>query len=278
MGVGPTGRGGGRDLFGAVNPSSRTSGMRMCAQSFWLAKREMKHAWLSYVASAAIIVFLGSVAAISLSFGLSEFETMIVRGPGMEAFYGAFFSDYLFLLVCAVLGANGVLLGYYAQNRRGTFARKLRPFRNMPVSAVVLVGSRALGALFALVVGALAFFVPVFFLSDLGEELGVKTYLCFCAVWVGYGLLGSGISLFFEFGTSGRVYTLISYGFAIPLMIAVVLLETTGYAGLVGRVSGMAQGGHGALLACFSILLGGAAFLLLSRARVHRLLTRELPA
>jgi len=276
--VGSTGRGGERDLFGAVNPSSRTSGMRTCAQSFWLAKREMKHAWLSYVSSASIIVGLGSVAAVSLSFGLTEFEAMMVRGPGMEAFYGAFFSDYLFLLVCAVLGANGLLLGYYARNRRGTFARKLRPLRNMPVSAVALVGSRALGTLFALVVGALAFFVPVFFLSGLGEELGVKTYMYFCAVWVGYGLLGSGISLFFEFGASGRVYTLISYGFAIPLMIAVMLLETSRYAGVVGRVAVMAQGGHGALLAGLSISLGGAAFLLLSRATVHRLLTRELPA
>lgn len=278
MGVGSRGSGGGLNLFGAVNPSSRTSGMRMCAQSFWLARREMKHAWPSYVSNASIVVLLGSVAAVSLSFGLSRFEARILRGPGMEAFYGAFLSDYLFLLVCALLGTNGVLIGYYARNRRSTFVRKLRPLRNIPVSAAVLVGSRALGSLFALFVGALAFFVPVFFLSDLGEELGVKTYLYFSAVWVGYGLLGSGISLYFEFGSSGRVYRLISYGFAVPLMIAVVLLEISGYAGLVGRVAGMSQGGYGALLAGLSVLLGGAAFLLLSRATVHRLLTRELPA
>jgi hypothetical protein len=122
----------------------------------------------------------------------------------------------------------------------------------------------------------------VFFLSDLGEELGVRAYLLFCAVWLGYGLLGSGLSLFFEFGVSGRVYALISYLFALPLMVVVVLLETTQYAGFVGRVAGVAQSGNGALLAGPStgpsILIGGAAFLLLSRATVRRLQTRDLSA
>jgi hypothetical protein len=128
----------------------------------------------------------------------------------------------------------------------------------------------------ALVVGALAFFVPVYFVSDLGEELGIRVYLLFCAVWIGYGLLGSGITLFFEFGVSVRAYALISYAFALPLMIVVVLLETTEYMGLVVRVARMAQSGHGVLLAGFSILMGGAAFLLLSSATVRRLQRRDL--
>jgi hypothetical protein len=276
MRAGSTGRnvGGGRGLFGAANPSSRSARMRLCAQALWLAREEMRWAWPSYALSVSIVLCLGLVAAVSLSVGVSGFEAMVLRGHGKNEFYGAFFADYLFLLVFAVLGAN-TLFRYYTRNWRGTFACRLRVLRGLPISAGALVGSRAVGTLFALVVGAPAFFVPVFFLSGLGEELGVKAYLCFCAVWVGYGLLGSGISLFFELVVGGRAYALFSYGFALPLMILVVLLETTEYAGLVGRVARMAQGGYGTLLAGLSILAGVAAFLLLSRLTARRLLTRE---
>ena len=269
--------GGRRDLFGASNPASRTASMRLCAQALWLARVEMKWAWPSYVLSVLIVLSLGLAAAVSLSLGVSEFEAMVLRGRNTEELYGAFFADYLFLLVCAVLGAN-ILLGYYTRNWRGTFSSRLVLLRSLPISAGILVGSRMISMLFALVVGAFAFFMPVYFLSDLGAELGIRAYLLFCAVWVGYSLLGSGISLFFEFGVSGRAYALISYGFALPLMVVVVLLESTEYMGLVGRVAWLAQSGHGALLAGLSILMGGAAFLLLSSATVRRLQARDLSA
>ena len=266
-----------RGLFGATNPASRTAGMRLGAQSLWLAREEMKWASTSYVLSVSIVLFLGLAAAVSLSFGVSEFEAVVLRGDRMEELYGAFLADYLFLLVCAVLGTNA-LLGYYTRNWIGTSSSRLVRLRRLPISAGILVGSRMVSMLFALVVGAVAFFVPVFFVSGLAEDMGVKAYLVFCAVWVGYGLLGSGISLFFEFGVSGRSYALLSYLFALPLTIIVVLLETTEYAGLVGRVATMAKSGDGVLIAGLSILLGGAAFLLLSRSTVRRLRTRDLPA
>jgi hypothetical protein len=277
MRVGSTGRsvGGRRDLFGAANPASRTASMRLCAESLWLAREEMRWAWSAYMWSVLIVLSLGLAAAVSLSLGVSEFEAMVLRGHGTEEFYGAFFVDYLFLLVCAVIGTNA-LLGYYTRNWLGTSSSRLVLLGKLPLSAGILVGSRMVSMLLALVVGAFAFFVPVFFVSGLAEDLGVKAYLVFCAVWVGYGLLGSGLSLFFEFGVSGRSYVLLSYLFALFLMILVVLLETTEYAGLVGRVARMAQGGRGTLLAGLSILAGFAALLLLSGATVRRLRTRDL--
>ena len=279
MRAGSAGRnvGGRRDLFGAANPASRTASMRLCAQALWLAREEMKWAWPSYVLSVSIVLSLGLAAAVSLSVGVSGFEHVVLRGHRTEELYGAFFADYLFLLVCAVLGAN-TLLRYYTRNWRGTFASRLLFLRSLPISAGALVGSRMLGTLFALVLGAWAFFLPVYFLSDLGGELGTGAYLLFCAVWVGYALLGSGLSLFFECGVSGRSYALISYGFALPLMILVVLLEMTEYVGFVERVARMAQGSHGPLLAGLSVLAGAAVFLLLSRLTVHRLQTRDLSA
>jgi hypothetical protein len=276
--MGPTGRqaGGGRSLFGGTNPASRTASMRLCAQSLWFAREEMRWAWPSYVWSVLIVLSLGLAAAVSLSVGVSGFEAMVMRGQGAEEFYGSFFVDYFFLLVCAVLGTNA-LLGY-TRNWPGTSSSGLVPLRSLPISASILVGSRMFLMLFALVVGAFAFFVPVFLVSGLAEDLGVKAYLYFCAVWVGYGLLGSGLSLFFEFGVSGKSYALMSYLFALLLMIVVVLLETTQYAGIVGRVARMAQDGHGTLLVGLSLLMGGAAFLLLARSTVRRLRTRDLSA
>jgi hypothetical protein len=40
----------------------------------------------------------------------------------------------------------------------------------------------------------------------------------------------------------------------------------------------MVQGGHGALLAGLSVVVGGAAFLILSRSTVRRLRVRDVPA
>jgi hypothetical protein len=279
MGAGSAGRnvGGRRDLFGASNPASRTASMRLYAEALWLARVEMKWAWSSYVLSVLVVLFLGLAAAVSLSLGVSEFEAMVQRGHRTEELYGAFFTDYLFLLVCAVLGAK-TLLGYYTRNWPGTFSSRLVLLRSLPISAGILVGSRMISMLCALLIGAFAFFVPVYFLSDLRAELGIGAYLLFCGVWIGYGLLGSGISLFFEFGVSVRAYTLISYCFALPLMIVVVLLELTEYTGLVVRVARMAQSSHGVLLAGLSILFGGAAFLLLSSATIRRLQRRDLLA
>ena len=247
------------------------------ADAFWLARKEMGRAWLSYVLTGLIVLFLGLCAAVSLSGGVSELEGLVMRGRRMEEFYTAFFADYLFLLVCVVLGAD-TISRYYTLNWRDIFSSRLIFFRSLPISTWTLVGSRVISMLFALVLNALAFFLPVFFLSGLGEGLGTETYLWFCGVWIGYGLLGSGLCLLLEFSVSGKVYALISYGFAIPLMVVVALLEWTVDLSLVGRMAQLAQSSYGALPAIFSILAGGATFLLLSRMTVRRLGKRDLSA
>src|SRR3712207_9213737 len=89
--------------------------------------------------------------------------------------------------------------------------------------------------LFALVLYAPAFFLPAFFLSDLGE-IGTSKYLYFCGVWIGYGLLGSGVCLLFELTVNGRIYILSSFGFSVSLMVVLALLEWTVNLSLVGKI------------------------------------------
>ena len=73
----------------------------------------------------------------------------------------------------------------------------------------------------------------------------------------------------------GAAYTLISYAFAIALMVVVLVLDWTAEVELVAKTAQLAQGGYGALSSVFSILAGGAAFLLLARATVRHVQNDE---
>jgi hypothetical protein len=79
--------------------------------------------------------------------------------------------------------------------------------------------------------------------------------------------LRTGLRLLLEFVVGGRAYAPISYGFA--LMVVVAVLEWTAEVDLVERTTRLAQGGYGALASIFSILAGGVAFVLLTRAAVR---------
>ncbi len=167
--------------------------------------------------------------------------------------------------------AVSLSIKYTTQNWRDAFSSRLPFLSGLSISAGALVGSRVLCMLFALVLGALAFFLPGYFFSDLGEELGAGKYLAFCGVWIGYALLGAGLWLLLQFGVGGRAYALISYAFAIALMVVVVVLEWTIDLGLVERTAQLAQGSYGAPSSVFSILAGGAAFVLLTLATVRHI-------
>jgi hypothetical protein len=252
----------------------RRGGADGFAGAFWLAKKEMGRTWLSYPLSSLFVLFLGFFVVPSVT-GVFEFDGFGAGGRRMEDFYNAFFSDYLFLVICAFLGVNAISRDYTLAWRE-PFSSRLLFLRSLPIPAGSLVGSRALSMLFALVLGASAFFLPAFFFSDFGE-LGTS-YLYFAAVWIGYGLLASGLCLLFELTVSGRVYTLIYFALAASLMVVLALLEWTVNLGLVGRTAELAQSSHGPLPAIFSILAGGAAFALLSRLTVRRLRKRDLSA
>jgi hypothetical protein len=244
------------------------------AEAFWLAKKELKRAWLSYVLSGLFFVFLGFFAVPSVS-GVFEFEGFGPGGRRMEAIYNAFFADYLFLLVCAFLGVNAISRDY-TLIWQDTFSSRLLFLRRLPISAGSLVGSRALCMLFALVPGAPAFFLPAFFLTDLGE-IGTP-YLWFAGVWIGYSLFASGLCLHLQLTVKGRCYALIFFGFAASLMVVLALLEWTLDLSLVGRTAELTQSVYGALPAVLSILTGGAVFALLSRITVRRIEKRDLSA
>jgi hypothetical protein len=267
-----------RDRMSASSSSGvrmkERGGMHSFTESFWLAKKEMKRTWLSYPLSGLFVLALGLFAVPSLS-GVFEFEGSGTVGLRVGDHYNDFIADYLFLVVGAFLGVNAISRDYTLASWQDTYLSRLLFMRELPISTESLVASRVISILFALILYAPAFFVPAFFLSDLGA-LGAS-YLWFCGVWIGYGLLGSGVCLLLELTSSGKVYTLISFGFAASLMVVLALLEWTVNLSLVGRMAQLAQSA-GALAAVLSILAGGAALVLLSRLTVRRIEKQELSA
>jgi hypothetical protein len=252
----------------------RRGGTNGLADAFWLARKEIGRTWVSYPLTSVVVLFAGLFVAVSLS-GVLELAGFGAGGRRLEERYNAFFADYLFLLICAFLGVN-VISRDYTLIWRDTFFSRLLFLRRLPISAGSLVASRGICMLFALVLNAPVLFMPALFVSDLAA-LGTTSYLPFAGVWIGYSLLCSGLCLLLELSVSARVYALVSFGFAASLMVILALLEWRLHLSLVGRTAELAQS-YGALPALFSILSGGAAFVLLARVTVRRIQRRDFSA
>ena len=253
-----------------TNESGDASGL---AGAFRLARKEVRREWPSYPLTGLFLLLLGFFVVPSLS-GVFEVDGSGAVGLWAEDHYNDFIADYLFLIVGAFLGVRAISRDYTLAAWQDTYSSRRNFVRKLPISPGSLVASRVLSMLFALILYAPAFFVPAFFLSDLGE-LPTSKYLYFCGVWIGYGLLGSGLCLLLELTVNGKVYILISFSFTVSLIGVLALLEWTVDLSLVGRSAQLVQS-YGALPAIISILAGGSAFVLLSRLTARRIGKRNL--
>lgn len=254
--------------------------MRGVAGALSLAKKEIKGAWLSLSLNGLFVMFVGLFAAWSLS-GVFELEGFGAVGGRIEGFYNAFFTDYLFLVVCAFMGVSAVCGGWVAPLVRGGWRDSsppwgLRLLRRLPLSAASIVGSRLLCMLFALAFNATLFFVAAYLFTDLGG-LG-WSYPWFAGIWLGYSLLAAGLYLSMDLTVkrSGEAHVLHgSFGFAASLMVFVALVEFTLEPTLVEWTARLAER-YGALAASFSILAGVGALSLLSWLSARRIEKRGL--
>lgn len=241
-------------------------------QARWLARQDIRRAWLSYPVSGLFMLFFGVLVAPSVS-GILEIENLGAQGRSVEGLFNAFFPDYLFLIMSLILAVNALSLDYLKIWQDDVFSHRLVFLKSLPLSAGTLVASRAMSMLFALPLNALAFFLPVFFISDLGE-LGFS-YVWFCGVWLGGSIFYAGVTLLCELGLSGRVYVWLSVGIIVAVIALLLLLEWTVSLGLVARTAALAQG-YGPLPALASLLVGVVGFVLLARLTARRIERREL--
>jgi hypothetical protein len=242
------------------------------SEALWLAKKDIRRAWISYPASGLFILALGLLVASSVD-GVFVMEGFGESGRRAEGFFNAFFADYMFLIVGALLAVNSLSMDYMRVWSDDVFSHRLAFLRSLPASTTSLVASRAMSMLFALPFTVPAFFLPMYFLSDLGEMR--FSYVWFVGIWLGWSLLYAGITLLCELAMSGKVYVWLSVAFIFGLIAILAFLEWTVELSLVGRSANLALE-HGPLAATISLLAGGAAFALLARETKKRVERREL--
>lgn len=243
---------------------------RTLVEARWLAGLEVKRAWLSYPVSGLFLLFLAGLASPGLSVIPDNGES-----GGLERAFASFMPDLLFLIVGLLLCVNSLSRDYLLVWTSDPFTTRLAFLRSLPISIRSLVAGRMLSMVLALPLTVPAFFVPVYFLTDL-RELGVA-YLWFVGIWVGYSFFAAGLTLLMELGLRGRTYSLISLGMIAAIPVMVGLLEWLVELRLVERTALLARD-YGAAPAAVSLVLGAGLFVLLAGATVRRIESRELSA
>lgn len=244
---------------------------RTLVEARWLAGQEVKRAWLSYPVSGLFLLFLGALISPALS------DILEVGGSGgrLERSSVFFTSDFLFLIVGLLLCVNALSRDYWLVWTSDPFSSRLAFLRSLPISTRSLVAGRMLSMALALPLTVPAFFVPIYFFTDL-RELGAA-YLWFVGIWVGYSLFAAGLTLLMELGLPGQTYSLISLGIVVVTPIIVGLLEWLVELRLVERTAVLARN-YGAAPAAISLALGAGLFVLLAWATVRRIQHRDLSA
>ncbi len=237
------------------------------SQAFWLAKKDIRRAWLSYPASGLFLLFFGFIAMSSV-WGV---ETQAVNGP-RNLPQAWFFADYIFVIAGCVLVVNAISMDYLRIWTEDIFSSRIAFLRSLPLSTGTLVGSRMISMLFAIPFTVPAFFLPVYFFTRLGD-LGFS-YVWLCGVWLGWGLLYAGVTLMCELGLSGKAYCWISFVLVAVLAAGLLLIESVFVIGLVESSAALVER-FGPIPALVSLLIGSISFWLLSRLTVRRIERRE---
>ncbi len=252
----------------------RHSEMSIFAEARWLAGQEIKRSWLSYPATALMVLFFGYFAASTVD-GFLVLEGFGEGGKTFQDRFDAWFSGYIFISFSVFLGLNWMSREYWRVFSEDAFSKRLAFVRGLPISASTLVLGRLMSMCPALLLNTPAFFVPVYWISDLSELRW--NFLWFVAVWIGYSFIGTGISLLAEFAISGRVYLWATLVGVFVLFFGLIALEFTVDLALVSRTAGLVQT-YGPLPALASVLLGAAALAILTRATIRRVERRDLYA
>ena len=238
--------------------------------ALWLAGRELRRTRFSYLATMVLAALYGLFAVVLLD------NLPVSSMPDTLASAAA---DIFFMFGVSTFGTNA-LSKDYLYSWGDTFSKRLGFLRSLPVSAEGLVASRVLTMLVALILNSAAFFTTIYLLSgSSGEQLvarlGFGEYLAFAGIWVGYAIFCSGAWMYGEFGLHGKTYNQIVLGVLSVAFIVLAFSEWLFDARIVERSIYLADS-YGPFPAILALLVGGAAFVLWSRAAVRRIERRDL--
>ena len=238
------------------------------SEALWLAGKDIRRTWLSYPLSGLGVLLFGFVAT-ALVWGLRAQEA---NGVGNLP-QAVFFVDFVFVAMGCVLVVNALSMDYLRIWTADVFSNRTTFLRSLPVSTGTLVASRVVSMLCAIPFTVPAFFLPVFLFTDLGE-LGFS-YVWFCGIWLGWGLLYAGVTLLCELGLSGRAYCWTSLAVIAAFAVCVLVVEAVFDISLV-RGSAALASGWGPLPALIALAVGAIGFWLLARLTATRVDGREV--
>lgn len=230
--------------------------------TLYLARRELRRTWRSYIWALVLAPLMGVAAAFMLGATPWHFGN---AGAGL-----------LFFILIAVLprasnwhSGESVSAGWTtSSNGHISF------LRGLPLTARQIAAARALVSVVSVIALCAAFFTPLYSLSaPLREELGASGHLFFAAFWVGCALAFEALGLLTELGFS-RIAGMLVYAAAIFLSGAVAGGIIGSGATMVSAVSGLMRD-YGALPALVALTVGCGALTLSWLATSARLRKKE---
>lgn len=154
--------------------------------TIWLALRQMRDIWTSFVLSAVYFAFLGAVLAGSM----------------------AGVSDAAFVLVMLMLIEPVLSNRYMTWNKDNEVLRHQVFLRGLPIDSRTVVGARLISMLVAGAINVPLFFVWYWVLDD--SWTSFAAFFSWCVLWFGIALIGAAFSLVMEFGVSLRRWIMIN--------------------------------------------------------------------
>ena len=249
--------------------------MKTWRDAWWLAERDVRRAWLSFPATALLVLVLGFFT------GLIANDVSSGRWSGRGAFDSIFPSlllDFYFLGVAGPVLTLNVLFNkdYSAYWRRDYLTKRLFFLRSLPIGVRELVVGRVLVMLFTLLVMAPCFFVPLYLMSAepaFGSD--PVRYAWFAVLWLGFALFVGGANMYAWLATDGRTNVWVAAVAIVSIALVVGLLNAAFGVGIVTGTMGLVRA-YGPLPSVLSLLAGLGALFLWALAMERRLKRRDL--
>lgn len=223
----------------------------------WLGVREMRRRWLAYIVSASYLLGLGLLLSL---------------GGAPEP--GSFAAEFVILIILMILTEPFMSRDYMSWSN-DLVAAHLTFLRTLPIEPRTIVQSRMLALVIAGVLNVPAFFVPIYLLGD--WTMGFGHYLCFVFTLTGLSLIGTGVGLCLELGTTLRRYVLVNCVLLVILTVTIILPGWQFDFWIIEWIARITDT-NGPLVAVASIAIGIVAYVLLGRLAERLLLRRELGA
>ncbi|RKN61400.1 hypothetical protein [Paenibacillus ginsengarvi] len=193
----------------------------MWNNAWFITKHELKRSNWGKLASVILYLYFGVFSAFIVGAMYAEASGGMRSGISIPA-------DIVFLTAMCCIGFS-MTADYVSFYKTDIFTRKLQYMRQLPIGPSELVTARYLQIAITTVAQSLLFFIPFYFISDMGYLLTPAQFVAFALIWIFFGICVCLAFTYMELGLSGKVYFLFNM---IVVFILVAAASTAGYFGI----------------------------------------------